>query len=246
MARSTDRATAMRQRILETADRLFYGQGIRAVGVDTIAAEIGISKRTLYNHFPSKDDLIVAYLSRRIRPRTLSDRPAVEQILDDFDRLERSFSSSVFRGCPFVNAVAELKEPGHAANRLAIAFKEERRVWFRGLLVRAGAANADVLATQLQLLIDGAIAAAVVRGDPKVAHAAREAARVLLVAAGVDVTSAEIATAPHPGPLPARPRVTAGQDERVEGPRSSGERGKRRATRGARGRSRRSSAPSER
>ena len=58
----------MQERILETADRLFYGQGIRAVGVDTIAAEIGISKRTLYNYFPSKDELIVAYLQRRLRP----------------------------------------------------------------------------------------------------------------------------------------------------------------------------------
>ena len=126
----------MRQRILDTADRLFYGQGIRAVGVDTIAAEIGISKRTLYNHFPSKDELIVAYLSRRIRPGTVSDLPPVEQILGDFDRLERSFASGVFRGCPFVNAVAELKEPGHAANRLAVAFKEQRRLRFRDLLER--------------------------------------------------------------------------------------------------------------
>src|SRR5437660_1635277 len=110
MTRSSNMA-AMEQRILDTTDRLFYGQGIRAVGVDTIAAEIGISKRTLYNHFPSKDDLIVAYLSRRIRPVEVSDRPPAEQILGDFERLERSFASGVFHGCPFVNAVAELKEP---------------------------------------------------------------------------------------------------------------------------------------
>ena len=58
----------MQERILATADRLFYRQGIRMIGVDTIAAEIGISKRTLYNYFPSKDDLIVAYLQRRLRP----------------------------------------------------------------------------------------------------------------------------------------------------------------------------------
>ena len=66
MARADGRA-AMQERILETADRLFYGQGIRAVGVDTIAAEIGISKRPLYHLFPSKDDLILAYLSRRLK-----------------------------------------------------------------------------------------------------------------------------------------------------------------------------------
>ena len=122
----------MQERILETADRLFYGQGIRAVGVDTIAAEIGISKRTLYNHFPSKDDLIVAYLSRRLKPAPPSDRPPLDQILGAFDRLERTIATGVFRGCPFVNAVAELKEPAHAANKIALAFKEQRRAWFRG------------------------------------------------------------------------------------------------------------------
>jgi AcrR family transcriptional regulator len=180
----------MRERILETADRLFYGQGIRAVGVDTIAAEIGVSKRTLYNYFPSKDELIIAYLSRRIRPAAVSDRPPAEQIMGDFDRLERVFASGVFRGCPFVNAVAELKEPKHAANRIALAFKEQRRLWFRTLLERLRVPEADTLAFQLMLLVDGAIATALVRGDPKVADAAREAARVLLAASGVVMPAA--------------------------------------------------------
>ena len=90
----------MKERILETADKLFYLQGIRAIGVDTIAAEIGISKRTLYNHFPSKDALITAYLERRfVQPRP-SDKPPAEQILATFDSLERRFSAKDFRGCP--------------------------------------------------------------------------------------------------------------------------------------------------
>ena len=78
----------MQERILETADRLFYRHGIRAVGVDTIAAEIGISKRTLYNYYPSKDVLIAAYMSRRlvtpeiIRPAAARPDPGV------FDGLE--------------------------------------------------------------------------------------------------------------------------------------------------------------
>ncbi len=177
----------MQDRILETADRLFYGQGIRAVGVDTIAAEIGISKRTLYNYFPSKDELIVAYLSRRLRPAPPSDLPPLQQILGAFERLERTFASSVFRGCPFVNAVAELKEPNHAANRIALAFKDQRRAWFRDLLGRLGVHDPDTLALQLQILVDGAIATALVRSDPKVAVTAGEAARVLLEAAGVKV-----------------------------------------------------------
>ena len=75
----------MKERILETADRLFYLQGIRAIGVDTIAAEIGISKRTLYNHFPSKDALISAYLERRFVRPAPSDKPPAEQILGTFD-----------------------------------------------------------------------------------------------------------------------------------------------------------------
>jgi AcrR family transcriptional regulator len=178
---------AMRERILETTDRLFYGQGIRAVGVDTVAAEIGISKRTLYNYFPSKDALVVAYLSRRLRPAEITDAPPAEQILGDFDRLERSFARHGFRGCPFVNAVAELGDPAHGANRIAVAFKEQRRTWFRDLLRRLDVADPEGLSMQLMLLVDGAIAAALVRGEPRMARAAREAARVLLAAAGVEV-----------------------------------------------------------
>jgi len=175
----------MQERILKTADSLFYGEGIRAVGVDTIASEVGISKRTLYNYFPSKDDLIVAYLARRLRPTAVSELPPAEQILGNFDQLERSLADDGFRGCPFVNAVAELKEPGHAANKIALAFKDQSRTWFRELLSRLEIANPESLAMQLMLLVDGAIAAAVVRRDPKMARTAREAARVLLVAAGV-------------------------------------------------------------
>jgi AcrR family transcriptional regulator len=179
--------TPMKQRILETADRLFYLQGIRAVGVDTIAAEIGISKRTLYNHFPSKDALISAYLQRRfVQPRP-SDKSAAERILGTFDSLERHFAAKDFRGCPFVNAVAELGAEDRAVRKIAIAFKESRRLWFRDLLVQLGVADADGLATQLTLLVDGSIAQDLVRKDPSMARAAKEAARVLLANAGVDV-----------------------------------------------------------
>ena len=174
----------MQRRILETADRLFYRDGILAVGVDTVAAEIGISKRTLYNHYPSKDDLIAAYLRRRFTPLEITDAPPQEQILQLFNRLEPSFTDKGFRGCPFVNAVTELAEVSHEVNELAIAFKESRRKWFRELLDKLGVENGDLLATQMALLLDGAIAAALVRRDPKVAQAAKAAAQVLLNAAG--------------------------------------------------------------
>jgi AcrR family transcriptional regulator len=174
----------MQERILETADRLFYREGIRAVGVDTIADEIGISKRTLYNHYPSKDALVVAYLSRRLMPLTISDQPPLEQILGVFDRLETSATRKSFRGCAFVNAVAELGESVREANKLAVSFKEGRRVWFRDLLSRLDVADPEGLATQLAILLDGAIAGVLVRGDARMARAARDAAAVLIEAGG--------------------------------------------------------------
>ena len=176
---------SMKERILETADRLFYLEGIRAIGVDTIAAEIGISKRTLYNHFPSKDALISAYLERRFVQRPSSDKSPVEQILGVFDSLERRFASKDFRGCPFVNAVAEMGPSDKSVKKIAIDFKESRRLWFRDLLVQLRVADAEGLATQLVLLVDGSIAQDLVRDDPKMARAAKEAAKVLLAAAGV-------------------------------------------------------------
>ncbi len=173
------------ERILAAADRLFYAKGIRAVGVDAVAAEAGVSKRTLYNHYPSKDALIAAYLQARFKHIAPSDAPAREQILGAFDRLERMFADGSFRGCPYVNAVTELGDPKHAAASIAVQFKEQRRLWFRALLERLGVKDPDVLATQLQLLSEGALSAALVRGDPALARTARAAAEVLLDAAKV-------------------------------------------------------------
>jgi AcrR family transcriptional regulator len=186
---------SMKERILDTADRLFYLKGIRAIGVDTIAAEIGISKRTLYNHFPSKDVLISAYLNRRFVQPKPSGKPPAEQILATFDSLERRFSHKDFRGCPFVNAVAELGADAKPVRKIAIAFKESRRVWFRDLLIQLGVTDAEGLATQLALLVDGSIAQDLVRDDPAMARAAKEAAKVLLASAGVRIDTAGLLSA---------------------------------------------------
>jgi AcrR family transcriptional regulator len=179
--------TDMKERILQTADRLFYLRGIRAIGVDTIAAEIGISKRTLYNHFPSKDELIAAYLKRRFVIASPSEKPATDQILGYYDALERRFSAKDFRGCPFVNAVAELGPEDRAVKKIAVAFKEARRLWFRDLLRQLDVADAEALSTQLVLLVDGSIAQDLVRDDPAMARAAKAAATVLLKNAGVSL-----------------------------------------------------------
>ena len=177
------KAAAPGERILAAADKLFYEQGIRAVGVDTIAAEAGVSKRTLYNYYPAKDDLIAAYLTGRFKQIAPSDAPAREQILAYFERIGRMVADGSFRGCPYVNAVTEIGDRKHAAVALAVQFKEQRRQWYRALLERLQARDPETLATQLQLLVEGVLATALVRGDPGAARAARAAAEVLLDAA---------------------------------------------------------------
>jgi len=150
------RSASPAARILAAADRLFYTRGIRAAGVDA------------------------AYLVSRFKHIAPSDAPAREQLLGYFDHLERAFASPGFRGCPYVNAVAELSDPKHPAASIALQFKEQRRQWIVALLRRLGADDADALATQLQLLIEGAVSATLVRGDPGLARVARAAAQVLI------------------------------------------------------------------
>ena len=177
----------MKERILVAADRLFYGQGIRAVGVDAVAAEAGISKRTLYNHFASKDELIAAYLVNRGAQVATPEGPPLAQILGVFDNLASWFASKRFRGCPFVNAVAELSgDRQHPAVPITMALKKRRVQAFEKQLRALHVAGAPALAQQLAILFEGAIAVSLVRGgDPKAAESARAAACVLLNAAGV-------------------------------------------------------------
>jgi AcrR family transcriptional regulator len=183
-------------KILETIDRLFYRQGIRAVGVDTIVAELGISKKTLYRHFRSKSEMIEAYLRGRFRPLPEnSDKPPAEQILSNFAWLERSLSSKKeYRGCAYLNALAELGEDERESRDLAASFKESRRLWFRELLSKLDVDDPDTLATQLSLLVDGAYSAMLTRRDPSSTRAAIAAARVLLKNAGVSLIYAPSAT----------------------------------------------------
>jgi AcrR family transcriptional regulator len=183
--------TSTRDRILKVADRMFYRQGLRAVGVDALSSELGMSKKTLYRHFPSKDELVVAYLKGRFRPLPASStRPPGEQILRNFEWFARSLAMAEdYRGCAYLNALAELGEEQSEARQLAFEFKESRRLWYRELLSRLDVGDPDTLATQLSLLIDGAYAAALVRKDRSVGWAAVAAARVLLKSAGVQIAA---------------------------------------------------------
>jgi AcrR family transcriptional regulator len=182
----TERAP-MAERIMEAADRLFYRKGIRAVGVDAVAAEAGISKRSLYDTFPSKDALVAAYLRQRIQPLPASDMPPAAQILALFDQLHARFAKGDFRGCPFVNAVTELAEDCETARAIALNYKGERRKHIASLLVLAGASDPDALASHITLLFEGAIASMLVAQDPAIAIQAQKAAAVLMRAAGIAV-----------------------------------------------------------
>ena len=163
--------TAAGRQILATAEELFYERGITAVGVDLIAERSGVTKRTLYNQFGSKDHLVASYLAERDARWRALVRTAVEActapldaVTAPFDAL-RTWSTGNTRGCAFINALAELPDPAHPAHGIAA----EQKLWlldtFTRLADAAGCTAPATLATRLLLLHEGALAAAPLPGD---------------------------------------------------------------------------------
>jgi AcrR family transcriptional regulator len=182
--------SAARERILDTAFRLFYARGLRAVGVDAIIAESGVAKATFYKHFPAKDDLIVAYLDKVDRlwndqlhaaAAAAGERPA-DQLVGLFDALRTACRTDTYRGCAFINAAAEAV-PGSPAHDRTIAHKKKVLAWIRELAQRAGASKPDELARALTLLLDGGLASGVLDADPEAPEVARTTAMHLVNAA---------------------------------------------------------------
>jgi AcrR family transcriptional regulator len=184
------RSSAARQRILDTAFRLFYAHGIRAVGVDRTIAESGVAKATFYKHFPAKDDLVVAYLdtvdgiwTQQLHDAAEAAGPApADQLVGMFDALGSACRRDGYRGCAFINAAAE-KEAGTPVHDRTLAHKTAVRDWVRGLAADAGAADPDLLARSLTLLLDGGLASGSVDGLPDAPAAAKEAALALVTLA---------------------------------------------------------------
>jgi len=183
---------SMHDRILDAADRLFYTHGIQSIGVDAVVAEAGISKRTLYKQFGSREQLVAAYLARRgaRQPETPKPGDELNEIFGVFKRFERWFASDEFRGCPFSNAIAELGgDAQHPALAVARDVKQRNTAWFELRLRALGAAHPSALATQLSILVEGSVALAVQRkadgSAAQVARAAGAAARALLAQAGI-------------------------------------------------------------
>ncbi len=177
------------RRILDVASRLFYERGIHAVGVDLIAAESGVTKRTLYDRFGSKDALVTAYLVARGRRwrSAVQDRSAdlddpAARVLAPFDVLP-TWVAENRRGCAFVNASAELPDPSHSARHVIRQEKRWLREFFGTQLAAAGAAAADDLALVLVVLHDGALAVSSTAEMPDAVAAARRSARALCDAA---------------------------------------------------------------
>ena len=177
-------------RSLDTAFRLFYARGIKAVGVDLIIAESGVAKATFYKHFPAKDELVLAYLDKVDTVWTGQLRAAAEaagpdpadQLVGLFDALGTACRRDGYRGCAFINAAAEAL-PGTPVHDRTVAHKQAVLDWVRDLAAQAGATDPGALARSLTLLLDGGLSDGALAADPATATAAKETARHLVDAA---------------------------------------------------------------
>jgi AcrR family transcriptional regulator len=181
-------AVRARERLLDTAEELFYAEGVNAVGVERILGESGVGRASFYRHFASKDDLIVAVLSGRDERwrawlrETLDGYalPPGDRPLAVFDALAERFARADFRGCAFINTMVEAADRSSAAHQVAAGHKESLTAYVDGLLADAGRADHAALARQFQLLIDGALVTALREGTPEAATRARGIAAALL------------------------------------------------------------------
>lgn len=185
-------ASSTRERIIGAASKLFYAEGIRQVSVDAVAAKAGVTKRTLYYHFRSKDDLVTAYLAARDQPNLAlfqqwfetADGNIAAKVQAIFRHLARSVANPRWRGCGFLRTSAELANlPGHPAMKIGAAHKKKFETWLRDRLADEDLPNPELLARQIVLLLDGAFAVVLLHRDPAYMEAAGEAGFALVTAA---------------------------------------------------------------
>jgi AcrR family transcriptional regulator len=182
----------LREHILQTASKLFYTRGVRAVGVDLVVQEAGVAKTSLYRHFPTKDDLIVAFLEREdVDFWSLWDTVAQQHPGDPMGELvahmrwigER-LSRSNYRGCPQVNVAAEFGEPDHPARQVSRTHMHALRARLDLLARNLGVAHPQQLAAQLALLVNGAFVSAELLAPEEATTVLVASARALCQAAG--------------------------------------------------------------
>lgn len=182
-------ADETRKKILNAASKLFYENGIRSVGVDLVAETAGVTKRTLYYHFKSKDELIAAYLEARNEPVLAGLKSAIEsangspadRVAALFDMLAAESRAPTWRGCPFARMAAELPaEQTHPARQIASDHKHAFETWLTGWFRAQGVGRSSMLAQQIIVLVDGAITQMLIHDDPGYAKASGVAARSLI------------------------------------------------------------------
>ncbi|MES0879036.1 TetR/AcrR family transcriptional regulator [Roseibium sp. SCP14] len=179
-----------RDELVRKAQAIFYRDGFHATGMDALVAETGISKTTMFKHFRTKDDLILAVLRYRDETfrnwffRKLDDTalPPRQRLLAVFDVLREWFEETDFKGCMFIKASAEFQDPESPAYIQSAEHKRLLKTALKTLAEEAGAADPDLLARQLLLLKEGAIVAAHMGFDPDPAGAAKLSAETLIAA----------------------------------------------------------------
>jgi AcrR family transcriptional regulator len=178
-----------RDKVFEVASDLFYREGVRAVGVETIVQQAGVAKISLYRSFPSKDDLVVAYLENRNATFWLQWDERFAEYKGDpraelraiMTYLAHRTTQPGYRGCPFINYCAEFPEAAHPGHQVAQANKREMRRRFVEIAAALGALQPKQLADGLLLLVEGAYAISQTLGGPKGAgHALVWAAEALV------------------------------------------------------------------
>lgn len=186
-----ERRSESRERLLEAAARLFYDEGIGAIGVDRVVAESGVSKPTLYAQFGSKAGLVAAVLQRRREDRqrdiaaylTRAQGTEHDWVLSLFDWFAVGHAKPGFRGCPFTNAAAELSDPAHPARAVIAEYKAWIRRTLADLAAADGLPDPEWWGSTLSLLIDGANARVVTTGDTAAILDAKSAAAAMIAAA---------------------------------------------------------------
>ncbi|GHJ42641.1 TetR/AcrR family transcriptional regulator [Streptomyces sp. TS71-3] len=181
------RRTASVEKILDAARSLFYAHGLRGVGMDQVIAEAGVAKSTMYAHFPTKGDLVAAYLtatddSWMDQLQTAAEQAGpdpAEQLVGLFDALLNAFERHGFFGCPFISAAVETSLDSQA-REIAIAHTRRRQEWLTTLAAATGAPEPERLAWHIGLLVDGAMAAGRLLQDRAVVEEAKGAARRLV------------------------------------------------------------------
>ena len=187
---STVTALSKRDQLIETAWMLFYRDGYHATGIDRILAEANVAKMTLYHHFRSKEELILAVLAKRNREMFASfdrfldakKRSPEKRLVAVFDWLVTWIGSKEFRGCAFLKAMAEYQNLDNPIHQAALAHKVALTGEIRRLVVAAGLSNSKSLPEQLSLLLEGAIVQSHAIGNVIPALCAREAAKTLTAA----------------------------------------------------------------